>query len=157
MFFRKQEAEPQVSSQDPTGLRAKCLQADVPENVRNVLEAEIGRMEKTDAAVAEYSIALNYVEALLSLPWNALTQDNLDLGQAARVFDSSHAGLGQVRERVLEHLASRVLQTRRQASLLVVDDEPIARSNLRHALGREGYDVDVAANGEEALELLRGK
>jgi len=157
MFFRKQEVEAPVPAEDPTGLREKCRQVDVPESVRSVLESEIGRMEKTDSSVGEYSIALNYVETILALPWGALTQDNLDLGQAAKVFDGSHAGLGQVRERVLEHLASRVLQTRRRASLLVVDDEPIARSNLQHVLSREGYDVDVAANGEEALELLRRK
>jgi len=154
MFFRKQEAEAPEPQADPTGLRARCGQADLPESVREALESEIGRMEKTDAAVAEYSIALNYVETILALPWNALTQDNLDLAQAAQVFDNSHAGLGQVRERVLEHLASRVLQVGRPASLLIVDDEPIARSNLRHALAREGYAVEVAANGEEALAFL---
>ncbi len=156
MFFRKQEMDvPEI--QDSTGLREKCRQALVPDSVRALLESEIVRMEKTDAAVAEYSIAFNYVETILALPWNGLTEDNLDLAQAARVFDGSHAGLGQVRERVLEHLASRVLQSSRMASLLIVDDEPIARSNLRHALSREGYDVDVAANGEEALEMLRRK
>lgn len=154
MFFRKQEVEAPETQADPTGLRARCGQADLPESVREALESEIGRMEKTDAAVAEYSIALNYVETILALPWSALTQDNLDLAQAAQVFDNSHAGLGQVRERVLEHLASRVLQVGRPASLLIVDDEPIARSNLRHALAREGYAVEVAANGEEALALL---
>ncbi|GAB1409393.1 response regulator [Desulfovibrionales bacterium] len=157
MFFRKTEVENQPPQSDSTGLREKCAQADVPSSVREVLEAEISRMEKTDSAVAEYSISLNYVETLLGLPWNALTDDNLDMAQAARVFDSSHAGLGQVRERVLEHLASRVLQTRRQASLLIVDDEPIARANLKHVLSREGYDVDVAANGEEALALMQRK
>jgi len=154
MFFRKQEVEAPETPADSTGLREKCRQADLPEHVRALVESEIGRMEKTDPSVGEYSISLNYVETLLSLPWNSLTHDNLDLAQAARVFDGSHAGLGQVRERVLEHLASRVLQIKRPASLLVVDDEPIARSNLRHVLAREGYAVDVAANGEEAMALL---
>lgn len=154
MFFRKQEAG-LTDSQDITGLRAKCLQAELPEHVRLVLEAEIARMEKTDPSVAEYSIALNYVETILSLPWAELTEDNLDLAQAAHVFDSSHAGLGQVRERVLEHLASRILRTRRQATLLVVDDEPIARSNLQHVLKREGYAVHIAASGPEALEKMQ--
>jgi len=154
MFFRKQELEAPAQAADPTGLREKCRQAELPETVQSAIESEIGRMEKTDAAVAEYSIALNYVETLLSLPWNAMTRDNLDLAQAAEVFDGSHAGLGQVRERVLEHLASRVLHSKRQASLLIVDDEPIARSNLRHVLAREGYAVEVAANGEEAMALL---
>ncbi len=156
MFFRKQEMDV-PESQDSTGLREKCRQAVMPDSVRALLESEIARMEKTDGAVAEYSIALNYVETILALPWNGLTPDNLDRAPAARGCAGSPAGRGQVRERVLEHLASRVLQTSRTASVLIVDDEPIARSNLRHALSREGYDVDVAANGEEALEMLRRK
>ncbi len=155
MFFRKQELEPARPVADPTGLRAKVGQVNLPQGVAEAVDAEIGRMEKTDAAVAEYSIALNYVETLLGLPWTELTRDNLDLGQAAAVFDGSHAGLGQVRERVLEHLASRVLHAKRQAAILVVDDEPIARTNLRHVLVKEGYAVEVAANGEEALDCLR--
>ena len=154
MFFRKQEIEATEVQADPTGLRVKCRETEMPDSVREALEGEIARMEKTDAAVAEYSIALNYVETMLALPWSALTEDSLDLSEASRVFDNSHAGLGQVRERVLEHLATRVLQVGRPASLLVVDDEPIARSNLRHVLGREGYSVEVAANSEEALALM---
>lgn len=154
MFFRKQEQETPGILSDSTGLRARMAGAELPENVRTALEAEVGRMEKTDASVAEYSIAFNYVETLLALPWTALTRDNLDLQQAGAVFDNSHAGLGQVRERVLEHLASRVLQARRQGAILVVDDEPIARANLRHVLSKEGYAVEVAANGEEALACL---
>lgn len=157
MFFRKNEVESQPQPTDSTGLREKCAQADLPASVRDVLETEISRMEKTDSAVAEYSIGLHYVETLLSLPWNVVTEDNLDLGQATRIFDGSHAGLGQVRERVLEHLAARVLQSKRPASLLIVDDEPIARTNLQHVLRREGYAVDVAANGEEALARMQDK
>ncbi|NHZ46139.1 response regulator, partial [Nitratidesulfovibrio liaohensis] len=150
-----QSGQPAQSDQpDPTGLRARCAAADLPDAVRGVLEAEIGRMEKTDAAAPENAIALNYVECLLELPWNALTRDSLDLARAAAVFDASHAGLGQVRERVLEHLAARVLCATQPAAVLVVDDEPIARDNVAHVLAREGYAVDTAANGEEALARL---
>ncbi|RXF77856.1 response regulator, partial [Desulfovibrio sp. DS-1] len=139
---------------DPTGLRARCAAADLPDAVRGVVEAETGRMEKTDAAAPENAIVLNYVECLLDLPWNGLTRDSLDLARAAAVFDASHAGLGQVRERVLEHLAARVLCATQPAAVLVVDDEPIARDNVAHVLAREGYTVDTAANGEEALARL---
>lgn len=144
----------QPAPADPTGLRARCAAADLPDAVRGVLEAEIGRMEKTDAAAPENAIALNYVECLLDLPWNGLTRDSLDLARAAAVFDASHAGLGQVRERVLEHLAARVLCATQPAAVLVVDDEPIARDNVAHVLAREGYAVDTAANGEQALARL---
>lgn len=147
-----QPGQPGVA--DSTGLRARCAAADLPDTVRGTLEAEIGRMEKTDAAAPENAIALNYVECLLDLPWNALTRDSLDLSRAAAVFDASHAGLGQVRERVLEHLAARVLCATQPAAVLVVDDESIARDNVAHVLAREGYAVDTAANGEEALARL---
>jgi ATP-dependent Lon protease len=101
------------------------------------VDAELDRLSKTDPAVAEYSIAFNYAECLLSLPWQAQTQDNLDLARAEAVLDGSHAGLGQVKDRVLEHLASRTMRATRAATVLVVDDEPLARANLQHILSRE--------------------
>jgi ATP-dependent Lon protease len=105
--------------------------------------------------VAEYAIGSNYVEYLLSLPWREQTQDSLDLKRAEAVLDGSHAGLGQVKDRVLEYLAQRTMVSQRPPSILVVDDESIARNNLRHILVREGYQVEVASNGEEALEKVR--
>ncbi len=155
IFFRKND-EPEPAEQEGLeGLKAKAKAADLPEATRKAVDAELERLAKTDPAVAEYGIGANYVECLLDLPWNRLTQDNLDLKRAEAVLDASHAGLGQVKDRVLEYLAQRTMAARRALSVLVVDDESIARNNLRHILSREGYQVEAAANGEEAMEKVR--
>lgn len=157
IFFKKliePEERRDLADDDPTSLRGKVATAKLPDEVRLAAEAEIARMEKTDPSVAEYAIALNYVECLLSLPWTEMAPGSFDLDGAARVFASSHAGLGQVQERVLEHLAAHALGASRRFSILVVDDEPIARANLELVLRREGHLVSTAANGQEALRLF---
>lgn len=161
LFFRKL-TEPDGDTEDgtaadPTGLRAKAAEVTLPDEVRRVVASETERMEKIDASAAEYAIAMGYVECLLGLPWTATSPDSLDIASAEAVFNASHSGLGQVRERVLEHLASRALWASRPSAVLVVDDEPIARANLEHVLRREGYHVATAANGLEALALLEGQ
>ena len=54
---------------------------------------------------AEYSMQSNYIELLLELPWDERSKDNFDLKNAVKVLDSDHYGLGEVKERIVEHLA----------------------------------------------------
>lgn len=154
IFFRRPSEEPQAPASDADKLRARAAAAALPEAAAGAVAAELERMENTDPSVAEYAIAKNYLEFVLSLPWNATTPDNLDPTRAEAVLDASHAGLGQIRERLLEHLAARTMRATRTPWILAVDDEPIARDNLRHVLEREGYQVQTAANGQEAMALV---
>jgi ATP-dependent Lon protease len=157
VFFRKQEEQAPKAGQDLQDLRESLAKADFPEHVAAVAEKELERLEKTDPAVAEYSIGTNYLEYLLSLPWKKATEDNLDLKRAEGVLQTKHFGLGHVKERILEYLAVRTWCSRQQFSVLVVDDEEIARHNLEYVLRKEGYDVAAAANGREALEKARSQ
>ncbi len=155
IFFRKNDEARQPAETGPQGVAERARAADLPRAAREAVDAELARLSNTDPSAAEYAISTNYVELLVSMPWNALTPDNLDLERAEAVLDASHAGLGQVRDRILEHLASRTMRQSREAWILVVDDEPIARENLRHVLVREGYRVETAENGQAALERVR--
>jgi ATP-dependent Lon protease len=128
--------------------------ARLPENVLPVASKELERLEKTDPSAAEYSIGVNYIDYLVSLPWNRYTDDNLDLGRAERILEGEHHGLSHVKERVLEYLAVRTLRSLRMFRILVVDDEEVARENIRHVLVKQGHEVDVAANGLDALKKL---
>ncbi len=154
IFFRKPDDEA-TPANDLDRLRRKLRDADLPGETRDTAEKEMDRLMRTDPSVAEHTIAYNYLECLLSLPWAGLTPDMLDPARAERVLDSSHAGLGQVKERVLEYLAARAMRSNAVPVILVVDDEPIARENLRHILAREGYRVETAGNGLEALDKVR--
>jgi ATP-dependent Lon protease len=158
VFFRKTEEErPPKAAQELVDLRAAVQKARLPEAVAAVAVKELERLEKTDPAVAEYSIGLNYLDYLISLPWNRFTEDNLDLKRAERLLESQHYGLKPVKERILEYLAVRTLCSIQTSQVLVVDDEEIARTNLEYILRKEGHQVSTAANGLEALEKVKAQ
>jgi ATP-dependent Lon protease len=155
-FFWKPEPEPAPSpttTDTPEALRLAA--ARLPQGPRQAVEAEVQRLEHTDPSAAEYAISLNYIRTLLDLPWETETTDTFDLRQAEAILDASHAGIGHIKELVLEHLAQHTLLSRKKASLLIVDDETVARNNLRYALAKEGYHIEVACDGMEALDKVR--
>ena len=157
-FFRKiTEEEHPKPAQELVELRAAVQKAQLPEAVAAVAAKELERLEKTDASVAEYTIGVNYLDYLVSLPWNHFTEDNLDLKRAERVLESQHYGLHHVTERILEFLAVRTLCSVQTSQILVVDDEEIARTNLEYILRKEGHQVTTAANGLEALEKVKAQ
>ena len=128
--------------------------AGMPPDVFKSVSREIDRIAKMGAGSAEYTIGINYIDFLTSLPWNRSSEDRLDLEAAKTVLDSEHYGLENPKRRILEHLAVRILHAQRRARMLVVDDEKMTRLNLEHVLGKEGYEVLTAQNGAEALDLL---
>ena len=155
IFFRKPEEEEAKLPPELRELKEAVPKAQLPEHVAGVVAREMERLEKTDPSLPEYSIGINYVEYLLSLPWHSFTDDNLDLLRAERILASQHFGLAHVKERILEYLAVRTLCLLRPFQILVVDDEEIARTNMQHLLAKEGYQVKTAVNGLEALEIAR--
>lgn len=159
MLFRKpakSEGEaPHNANRDLSDLRAGIEKAQLPGIIAAAAEKEFERLEKTDTSSPEYTIAANYIEYLLGLPWHHCTEDNLDLTRAEAILESQHHGLKHVKERILEYLAVRTLCSLRDFHVLVVDDEQIARTNVEYVLKKEGYQTSTAANGVEALDQMK--
>ncbi|MCJ7604381.1 MAG: response regulator, partial [Desulfobulbaceae bacterium] len=157
IFFKKTEdalSSVSSSTQSPqlSDLSKKIAQTELPEHARLQAANELEKLEKTDPLAAEYAIGLHYLEILLSLPWCFSTQDNLDFNRAQSFLSKHHFGLEHVKERVLEFLAAKTLRSQQKARILIVDDEEIARNNLRYFFAKDGYSVQTAANGREALQ-----
>ncbi|MCK5172690.1 MAG: endopeptidase La, partial [Planctomycetes bacterium] len=70
------------------------------------------------------------------------------------ILNKEHEGLSRSKERILEYIAVRKLKTQQKFSVLVVDDEEIARTNLEHILKKDGFHVITANNGAEAIEHM---
>jgi len=155
IFFRKAEEEATGTAKGLDELRGQVKDAALPGPVAAIVAKELAKLDKTDPSVAEYAIGLGYIDWLSGLPWNTATEDCLDFVRVERALSGSHFGLEHVKERLLEYLAGRTLAASALPHVLVVDDEEIARANLEHVLTREGYRVRTAANGLEALELVR--
>ena len=151
-FFKKSEDDHHdIITQE---LRQKIAGAAMPPPVQKIAEQELELLTRISPASAEYTIGLTYIDYLVTLPWNRKTEDNLDIMLAERILNENHYGLNKIKERIMEHLAIKVLMMNKKARILVVDDEEIARKNLDHVLTKDGYDVITAADGEGALREL---
>jgi ATP-dependent Lon protease len=135
-------------------LKEDVQRAKMPEPVEKVVYKELERLTKTSPSSAEYTIGINYIDYLLSLPWNKMTNDNLDIKRAESVLNEDHFGLAKIKDRILEHLSVRILKMSGQHRILVVDDEKITRQNLEHVFRKDGYHVNTASDGVEALDFL---
>lgn len=64
-------------------------------------------MMKIPVTSPESNVSRSYIDTLLNLPWNEMTEETFDLKQAAEILDEDHYGLEKVKERILEYLAVR--------------------------------------------------
>src|SRR5690625_4940365 len=81
----------------------------MPEHVFEAAQKELARFEKVPQSSAESSVIRNYLDWLISLPWDEKTEDKIDIPLAKEVLDRDHYGLERVKERVLEYLAVQKL------------------------------------------------
>ncbi len=135
-------------------LRDMVFKAAMPEAVEKVALKEIARIAKMGPSTTEYTIGINYIDYLVSLPWNKMTLDHLDIKTAEAILNEEHYGLLEIKERILEYLAVRILKSSKKHKILIVDDEKITRMNLEHVLTKDGYEAVTAASGAEAIEYL---
>ncbi len=151
-FFNKSEDNHQLFVIEE--LRRKISEAVLPQPVQKIAEQELDLLNRISSASAEHTIGITYIDYLASLPWNKKTEDNLDMVRAERILNENHFGLNKIKERIMEHLAIKVLIMNRKARVLIVDDEEIARKNLAHILMKENYDVVAVADAETAIREL---
>ena len=73
--------------------------------VKETFDKELGRLQRMNPQMAEYSVQRNYLDLLLELPWGEYSKDNFDLKRAQKILNRDHFGLEKVKERIIEHLA----------------------------------------------------
>jgi ATP-dependent Lon protease len=160
MFFKKRSEPAENPPETPPentpldALRQRIEEAGLPDHAYEAAIKELEKLEKTDPAMAEHAVGLNYLELLLALPWTTTMTGHLDLQRAQRVLDSRHCGLDQVKQRIMEFLAAKTLCQKAQQTILIVDDEEIARTNMAHVLEKDGFVCRSAENGLVAMEIL---
>ncbi|TNC28646.1 endopeptidase La [Amycolatopsis alkalitolerans] len=111
--IRKELGELDGSSTDEDDYRARVEKADLPEHVRKAALAEVDKLERTSDQSPEGGWIRTWLDTVLELPWHQRTTDVHDIAGARAVLDADHAGLDDVKERIIEYLAVRA---RRQES-----------------------------------------
>ena len=135
--------------------KEKIAEARMPQQVEEKVLKELGRLEKMPPAAAETSVIRTYLDWLIGLPWNAESEEKLDLVEAQRILDEDHYGLEKVKERVLEYLAVHKLTDRMRGPILCFVGPPgvgktsIGKSIAR-SLGREFIRMSLGGVRDEA-------
>ena len=93
--------------------RTKIEETDLPEAVREQAERELARLERMGEASAESSMIRSYLEWIFNVPWGKTSEERLDPKLAREILDADHAGLDDVKERIVEYLAVRKLRQER--------------------------------------------
>ncbi len=93
--------------------RTKIEEAGMPENVRAQADRELRRLESMGESSGEASMIRTYLDWLTSVPWSVRSDERLDPQHAQEVLDADHAGLEDVKERIVEYLAVRKLREER--------------------------------------------
>ena len=136
-------------------LRERAASITLPEDVRKAVDRELGRLEKLPQAAAEYGVIRTYLEWILSLPWDATTEDNLDLKRAREILDEDHFDLDKVKERILEYLAVSKLKDDLSGPILCFVGPPgVGKTSLGQSiartLGRKFVRISVGGVRDEA-------
>ena len=93
--------------------RARADALELPDSVRTAVNKELDKFERMGAQNPEQAWVRNWLDAVLDIPWGTYVTEDADLEAARAVLDADHDGLDDVKERILEFLAVRVLRRER--------------------------------------------
>ncbi|MYA07338.1 MAG: endopeptidase La [Holophagales bacterium] len=113
-------------------LKARVDELELPAAARKEVEREFRRLERMGRESMESQVIRTYIETVCELPWSELSEERLDLDDAARILDEDHYGLDDVKDRILEFLAVRVMHDRRARR-----EEPEAEGEIEAAADDE--------------------
>lgn len=135
--------------------REKAAKKKWPEEIAEVFNKELAKLEKYNPSSPDYSVQYNYLEFMLQLPWGEMSKDNLDLNHAQKVLDHDHFGLDTVKDRIIEYLAVLKLKGNMKSPILCLYGPPgVGKTSLgksvAKALGRKYVRIALGGMHDEA-------
>src|SRR5215212_2851703 len=142
--------------------RLKIAEAELPDEVREQAEREVARLERMGDQSGESSMIRTYLDWLLAVPWGKRSEERLDPVNAREVLDSDHAGLEDVKDRIVEYLAVRKLrqergiaEDKRSGAILTLIGPPgtgktSVGESIARALNREFVRMSLGGVRDEA-------
>ena len=136
-------------------LRQKIEAAGMTEEAKKEAERELGRLGRMSPAAAEYTVTRTYLDWLVTLPWNVLTTEKIDIIKAREVLDRDHYDLDKIKERILEYLAVLELRPQGKAPILCFVGPPgVGKTSLgrsiANSMGRNFVRISLGGMRDEA-------
>ncbi len=155
--IQKELGETDDRTQDLDELRAKIANSKMNDEARKEADREFERLSRMNPAAPDYNVARTYLDWMVSMPWQTMTPDNLDIHEVRRILDSDHYGLDKVKDRILEYLAVRQFKTdgvSRQPILCFVGPPGVGKTSLGRsiakAMGRKFARISLGGVHDEA-------
>jgi ATP-dependent Lon protease len=125
------------------------------ERIEKLFHKELDKLGRMNPQGAEYTVQMNYLDLMLSLPWNEYSKDILDLNRAAKILERDHYGLEKVKERILEYLAVLKLKGNMKSPILCFYGPPgVGKTSLgksiAEALGRKYIRMSLGGLHDES-------
>jgi ATP-dependent Lon protease len=137
--IQRELGEDDGSSEDFEELRIKIDEAGLPEEAMKAVTREFERLQRISPGSPEYTVARTYVETMVALPWNNLSEDNLELDHVREILDEDHHGLDKIKQRIIEFLAVRKVKTDgpvRQPILCFYGPPGVGKTSLGKSIAR---------------------
>ncbi|MCA2978584.1 MAG: LON peptidase substrate-binding domain-containing protein, partial [Myxococcaceae bacterium] len=152
-------------------LATRIKNAQLPPDVEKVAHKELNRLKTIPAASSEYTVARTYLDWIADLPWNKMTEDNLDIENARKQLENDHYGIERVKKRMLEYLAVRKLKNDMKGPILCLVGPPgvgktslgqsiakaVGRKFVRLALGGVRDEAEVRGHRRTYVGALPGR
>ena len=153
--IHKELGEDEDVAEELDEYRRRLEEGDYPEEVTEIIEKELKRLERIPSMASEGNVIRTYLDWLMDLPWRVSTDDSMDITEAARILDADHYGLEKVKERILDFLAVKVLTKDKPAPILCLVGPPgvgktSLASSVAKAMGRKFIRASLGGIRDEA-------
>ncbi|MFH0976210.1 MAG: endopeptidase La [Spirochaetota bacterium] len=142
-------------TRDINAIKKKLEELKLEGEVKEKSDDELAKLALVDPNSSEYPVTRNYLETILSLPWNIKTTDSYDLLKAEKILNKDHYGLDDVKKRILEFLAVKKLKKEAKGSIICLVGPPGAGKtslgkSIAKALNRKFFRMSLGGMRDEA-------
>lgn len=136
-------------------IREKISNLNIPQKVEERIENELKKYELLSSLSPETSVVKNYIDWLVSLPWNTYTEDNKNLKEVKEKLDKTHYGLEKIKKRIIEHLAVKQMSLDIKSPIICLVGPPgVGKTSLANsiakAINRNFVKISVGGINDEA-------
>lgn len=151
--------------------RNKINQLNANDEIKEYLLKECNKYEKSAFGNAEATMIANYLDTVLSLPWNVFTEENIDLDSIQKQLDKDHYGLKKVKSRIIESLAVKKLNPKSKGNIICLVGPPgtgktsisvsiakaIGRNHVRLSLGGVKDEAEIRGHRKTYIGAMPGR